>query len=346
MSAFLRCFSLAALTGCAFPALRFNDAGATDATTLDAPETTPDAVDATPEVASVNAPTPSCPAPSGPECERVLIEGATFSLGIDGTAQGPAQRTITVSPVVFDATEVTVRRFRRFQRAMETSAPERFEAVYPDAAHTRVSIERAPITTLAETGSECTFSDAVRSEARESHPINCVSWPVAMAFCIWDGGRLPTEAEYERVARWWRAPAQGRTYPWGESAPDCARAQWQSGAINGDLCPGDDMLGTRRVASLVGGAISGVYDLAGNAGEWTADNFVPYASPASPNECWGRGVQVNPLCYLGIAADHTVRGGNWSTRPMNPEQLSTSARSGATTRSLLPTRGFRCVRGL
>ena len=48
----------------------------------------------------------------------------------------------------------------------------------------------------------------------ELHPINCVTFYVSYAFCIWDGGRLPTEAEFEFAAA---GGSDDRLYPWGDT---------------------------------------------------------------------------------------------------------------------------------
>jgi hypothetical protein len=62
-----------------------------------------------------------------------------------------------------------------------------------------------------------TWSDSPGTPSAESHPMNCINWYEANAFCIWDGGRLPSEAEWNYTAA---GGSQQRQYPWGATAPD------------------------------------------------------------------------------------------------------------------------------
>ncbi|MBI5245092.1 MAG: SUMF1/EgtB/PvdO family nonheme iron enzyme [Elusimicrobia bacterium] len=97
----------------------------------------------------------------------------------------------------------------------------------------------------------------------EKHPINCVDWERALAYCSWAGKRLPSEAEWEYAAR---SRAQERLYPWGEEAADCARAVMNEHGL------GCGRGGTWPVCSKpLGDTAQGLCDMAGNVWEWTAD---------------------------------------------------------------------------
>lgn len=335
--------SLALLGACTFPGLEVVADASVDAprdVTIDTIDVaTADLVDA-----ETFTPTPSCPSPGERGCARVRVEGGAFTLGGEGV-NGPSQPGISVDDFTLDATEVTARRFRRFVAAMQRGdVAGRVVVDYPPPGRAHFTVDIATLGAYVDTGADCALRDPP-VDAHDDHPINCVSWFAAMAFCIWDGGRLPTEAELEYTARWWRAGDAARTYPWGAGVPDCVRAQWRADpAASAGACAGEDGLSTRRVGSLAAGAVFGVYDLSGNVAEWCADEFLRLATTAAPNDCWGRGPARNPVCRTTATTDRATRGGHALTRADEASQLQTVARNATPARATVPSRGFRCAR--
>lgn len=154
------------------------------------------------------------------------------------------------------------------------------------------------------------------------YPVVFVGWAEANRFCQWDGGRLPTEAEWELVARG-PAPSK-RIFPWGDEAPDCTKVN-----MGGDLsCVGDtDLVGRRAWGASPWGAM----DMAGNVWEWTSDWYDADYYRKSPKQD-PKGPTSGRL--------KVMRGGCWMS---GADSLRVSCRKAELPDTWAPNVGFRCV---
>jgi sulfatase modifying factor 1 len=223
-----------------------------------------------------------------------------------------------------DQHEVTVARFRRFWQAGHSGVGGG-RLGYPGGVSLGASGSVTP-PTPRERESSCNWS--FEPAMREDHPINCVAWHVAQAFCLWDGGRLPTEAEWELAAR----GPRGRSLPWGEEPRPNAACTGANPASRGGTCP----VGQPDFA--VGASPEGVWNLLGNVEEFTADFYVSYVNL----QCWGQMARSNPVCWSPaseLRGLRTVRGYAWNARVA----FHMAYRRGTPPEGAAET-GFRCVR--
>ncbi len=126
------------------------------------------------------------------------------------------------------------------------------------------------------------------SIGKEDFPVTNVTWEDAKAYCEWTGGRLPTEQEWEKAAR----GAEGSRYPWGDV--------WDATKSNCSEIGHRNTIEVGHIDADKSGY--GLYDVMGNAQEWTSDKLTPY--PDSP-------VRRNKAFRQGFMA---IRGGSYALK--------------------------------
>jgi formylglycine-generating enzyme required for sulfatase activity len=174
--------------------------------------------------------------------------------------------------------------------------------------------------------------------SQEDLPINCVNWYEAYAFCIWDGGFLPSEAEWEYAAA---GGNQQREYPWGTTDPGQANQYVVSGCGypgGSQGCTGVANIAPVGTATL-GAGLWGQLDLAGELLEWNLDWLVStYVDP-----CTDCAYLTAPVGVPDPARDdyRVYRGGGfggtlWESLPPYRDGVHPSYRTF--------NAGFRCAR--
>jgi formylglycine-generating enzyme required for sulfatase activity len=257
----------------------------------------------------------------------LLVPGGSFKRDYDGgeyfNDDGfPAE----VSSFFLDKFEVTVGRMRAFVD------------VYPNHGLTNGAGKAQHIandvgwtTDHDVAGGAVALLDALRCEGgtwsdelgiNDQLPINCVPFNVAYTFCVWDGGRLPTNAEWVFAAQGGNAQ---RVYPW--------ETPTEGPAIGYEYATYD---GLTELPAIVGSTPAGNgrwghADLAGNVYEWALDYH---------QEEYSRVLCTNCLNTSG-SSQRVLRGGSYMS---GSDGLFAAFRGSAESTKIDPQIGFRCAR--
>jgi formylglycine-generating enzyme required for sulfatase activity len=285
-------------------------------------------------------------------CESRLVEGeglGEYPMGCswvpgrpcDTSSQGP-QHPASVGDFYLDTFEGTVGRFRQFEEEYATwraagnpavgagAHPRILDSGWKEAWSEQLPGQQGSFTYPLDINCQ---GDGWLSWQGNSDPAlaqNCVSWVMGFAFCVWTGGRLPTEAEWEIAAT---GAAENRLYAWGNTkpAPDLA-------VYNVDeVYPPDAFYLELAGSRPLGVARFGHHDMSGSVTEWALDQY---------SETWftvgGDGNPCNDCANLGDVSDaHTVRGGAWS-QPSS--DLMATERLDVTGINSVEYTGVRCAR--
>jgi sulfatase modifying factor 1 len=288
-------------------------------------------------------------------CTSVEVPGGTFDRTYANAGTGPTGEAdaASVSGFRLDKYDVTVGRFRQFvsqwnagwtpseasgmhthlnggQGLANSGAPGTYETGWVTTDDSKINPTNSNLACSSSPSSN-TWTNTAGSQ--ENLPINCVNWYEAYAFCIWDGGFLPSEAEWRYAAA---GGTQQREYPWGEATPGtaCPGTGCQY-AIYGCYYPSGtgNCTGVTNIAPVgsatLGAGLWGQLDLAGNLFQFALDWSAGFVDPCT--DC----------ADLTAATNRVLTGGRFNYLA---ENLLVYERFYSAPLTRFPTNGFRCAR--
>ena len=259
------------------------------------------------------APVPTCPA------GMTAIPGGTFAMGADdGRPNEKPVHAVEVAGFCMDITEVTV---GAYAKCVATGG----------CTVAQTTVDWTGITDAQRKwGVACNGNKPDRQE----HPINCVDWNQADAYCRAGGRRLPTEEEWEYAAR---SGSEQRKYAWGDDAPGPKlvnafgpeAATWAAQQGLGSFKPlyaeSDGFPTTAPVGSFSRNRTAhGLLDVTGNVWEWTSSGYSADYSKNRSNDA------------------RVDRGGSWDN--VVASNLRAALRGGLEPTYRSSDLGFRCAR--
>lgn len=202
----------------------------------------------------------------------VSIEGGTFSMGCDTarndncpTEEQPLH-SVTLKSYSISRFEITNEQYIEFLNAISCNP----DGNYNDLQYGRVNYINMSLAPIGYKDESFYFKGNSYSD-KSNVPVTNVSWYGANAYCLWAGGRLPTEAEWEFAAKGGKL-SQGYLFSGSDSAADVA---WHSTNNESKI----HVVGTKQGNEL------GLHDMSGNVWEWCNDwhGYLYYRTSPSGN---------------------------------------------------------------
>ncbi|KAM4651656.1 formylglycine-generating enzyme [Discoglossus pictus] len=282
---------------------------------------------------------------TGARDKMVLLPKGLFTMGTDDPGippdgESPARR-VHLDAFYMDMYEVSNLEFEKFVSATgHVTEAERFGDSFvfegfisEDVKSTIDKAVAAAPWWLPVKGADWRHPEGLDSQIsdRMDHPVLHVSWNDAVAFCTWAGKRLPTEAEWEYACR---GGLENRIFPWGnklEPKGEHYANLWQ-GVFPTDNTGEDGYEKTSPVSAFPPNGY-GLYNMVGNAWEWTSDWWdVHHTSDESHNP-------TGPPS----GTDKVKKGGSYMCHKSYCYRYRCAARSQNTPDSSSSNLGFRCA---
>jgi formylglycine-generating enzyme required for sulfatase activity len=228
----------------------------------------------------------------------VLVRGATTQMGIDEDEipffqqifhinqrrlfqDASPKHSVTLDSFYIDKKLVTNAEFKKFLEGNPGWQKDRIDPSLDNGEYLREWVGNA------------------YPDSKAEHPVVSVSWYAAVAYCRWQGKRLPTEAEWQFAAR---GDLKRPLFPWGDELPDASRANYTASGLK-----------TTTPVGMYSANGLGIFDMAGNVWEFTADAWNSYGTRLDS----GAGINLSGNEYLNVTSRRVIRGGSWGGSPIN-----------------------------